>query len=93
MVDKILAHIEWLPERRKVALLDACLSVSPINCSWQQHAIAGVAVWQVQSCLAQGIEAGTVETERLDAKHESPVVEDHAPEPSTQTHTTKKKGE
>ena len=28
-----------------------------------------------------------------DCYADAPVVEDHAPEPSTQTHTTKKKGE
>ena len=43
---------------------------------------------------AQGIEAATAdETGTGSAVGESPVVEDHAPEPSTQTHTTKKKGE
>ncbi len=44
--------------------------------------------------LAQGIEAATAdETGTGSAVGESPVVEDHAPEPSAQTHTTKKKGE
>lgn len=43
---------------------------------------------------AQGIEAATAdETGTGSAVGESPVVEDHAPKPSTQTHTTKKKGE
>lgn len=43
---------------------------------------------------AQGIEAATAdETRSGSAVGESPVVEDHAPEPCTQTHTTKKKGE
>lgn len=32
-------------------------------------------------CFAQGIEAGTVETEGLDAKHESAVGNADAPEP------------
>ncbi len=58
----------------------------------------GLILWldraSVKAALAQGIEAATAdETQRGSAVGESPVVEDHAPEPSTQTHTTKKKGE
>ncbi len=66
---------------------------------WTRATLAGWGVswpppkgWR-KALLAQGTSGFAQDAQRLDPQGAGPVVEDHAPEPSTQTHTTKKKGE
>jgi len=76
LVNAARMHIDGLTNWRREKLFKAFLSVSPINCSWQHYGLAELFVWET----ASAIEARRVETEGLDAKHESATTKPGRPE-------------
>jgi hypothetical protein len=62
---------EMTPLERRI-LLDACLSVSPINCAWDTFKIAGIVIWHLQeTAIAMEARQGRDAEERLDTKDDS----------------------
>lgn len=70
--------VAWLRWQAESTAEDASIP----KAVWWALNFAASTIERGDHVLAQGIEAGTGETEGLDAKHESPVTEGHAPIPS-----------
>jgi len=82
-VEPIWERLETMPNDELWGVIEACRSVSPINCAWSDYAMAkilhDVAVWDLSNRLAaQAIEARRAET-GTGSVHESAVAEGHAP--------------
>lgn len=106
LIDEIVAEIAVIPVEWEGDL--TAEEQSMIDRAWDRHVAAGPQCsippegWFCTrgaghdgpcAAHAQGTSGSAQDAQRLDPQGESPVVEDHAPEPCTQTHTTKKKGE
>ena len=76
LVDAVEERMSLMSERERTDLLRACLEVSPINCAWDEYAMARL-VWPSLSHNAQAIEVRRAETQG--SVHESAVSEGDAP--------------
>lgn len=81
-VDPLWERLETMPNDELWGVIEACRSVSPINCAWSDYAMAkllhDVAAWDLSNRLAaKAIEARRAET--LGSVHESAVSEGDAP--------------
>jgi hypothetical protein len=79
-VDFIDSRIDEMTPLERRELLDACLSVSPINCAWDTYKVAEVVIWHLQE-TAIATEAGTAETVQHGSVHEGAGLQ-ASPKPS-----------
>ena len=79
VLDAVEERVALMSDREQTELLSGCLNVSPINCAWDEYAMAEI-IWPFLSHdIAQGIETRSAETEGLSPEGESPVAASDAP--------------
>jgi hypothetical protein len=74
LIECIRAYMNALPEGRLETLFEAFKTVSPINCSWQHHALAKAFIYET----ASAIEARRAETQSGSVEDESAVAKPDA---------------